>query len=529
MSPDTPPVPKKPLPVPLKDSKTPFSSKVRTLLGLSNSVAVPLVSAASLPRIDLPYVNAQTSVSTYAPESWGDDQWVESALDNLDHQDWTGAEPSFPDSSPQLPPHNLSELPPSARQNDWDSQPSYSQLLGSSQEEGTGQVTDIPAPNTKRVQESLETISTELENPLSDLRTTPQKISISIPGVTQARASSSFPSSLNTDSSRVESRNRAEQPTMPYRQTTASSSESSSAALAGGLTAEAHINLSQSSDRVVETDIGVKPEGEPLDSASSPPVNEEEPTSNSVARLSAGNQTPQFPSLQRQMTPNAAAPGPNHFATTGYSTAHTNASEQQLNDLAAISAQRINFGVTHRDSTEAITTTEIRPTLDFNANPSKVHPMVQAPDAHRQTALNLTNSQPLVNSSQPAVNNRPPVESVSPVLSPEIARTSEPMAKALIASLAEPIPDTWQGREVAGSRYQAVHSMVSQIEKLERTVADLSSQVAAQKDFQQSVVPTFPQISEPKVIIQRPAAQPVASHAFWERSYVSRLYRWSRR
>ena len=239
---------------------------------------------------------------------------------------------------------------------------------------------------------------------------------------------------------------------------------------------DAHAAASPAPERAGAT----KGEGEPQDKSTEyvipPSVESEAPARDDLASLSLGNQTqtPRFPDLQRK-------------------------------------AEKL--------------------TLDLNANPSKDRQTAQAPDYGRQTALNLATAKPNASSSQPAVTSSTRVKSTPPVLTTRMALTPEPVAKTPIASLTVPMPETWQGDEVARSRYQTqtVYSMTAKIEKLERTVADLSAQVAARKDFQQLVTPTFPQPSQPQVIVQRSASQPRTPHAFLERSYVSRLYRWSRR
>ena len=558
MPPDTPPVPRGTLPGTLKDSKTPSPdpSRVRTLLGLPRSEAVPLASAASLPVVELPYVTPQMGAARYATEPWGDSPWTESELDTLDNQDGAGVETLFTDSSQHLSPDKLGELPPSAHQNDLDSQSSYDRPLGSSQSEGTNPVTELPAldtnrvretleaksmesenpllglsstpqktsfnipgitqpdekpstndnrssqsegmspvtklpaPDTNRVRETLETKSLESENPLSGLGSTPQKTSISIPGITQPPASSSPPSSLGSDSSLMEDENLTEQPTMPYRQPTMSSSESSSAMLADGSTLGS--TVSPSPNKVAETEMGVGPEGELTDSAKHSSVDEEALTNDNGTGLSLGNQTANFSDLQRKVDPNPAAPRFTHHAAAG-------------------------------DSTSQVET------LDFKPNPSKDNQITQASAPGRQIALNLTTAQPHASSSQPVVNRSSRVESLPPVLSNRMALTPDPVASKPIASLSVSMPETWQGGEVARNRYQKSNSMAAQIEKLERTVAELSAQLTAQKDFQQPVSSLLPQQSQPQVIIQKPASRLRAPQAFWERSYVSRLYRWSRR
>ena len=158
---DTPQVPRGSLPGTLKDSQTPspYQIRVRTLLGLPNSSAVPLASTVSLPVVELLYVTSQMGAARYAPEPGI--PWTESELDTRDNQDEVGVESLLTDSSQHLPPPKLSELPPSAPQNDLDSQPSYGQPFGSSQEEGTSSVTELPVPTTKRVQESLKALPME--------------------------------------------------------------------------------------------------------------------------------------------------------------------------------------------------------------------------------------------------------------------------------------------------------------------------------------------------------------------------------
>lgn len=347
--PDTSPVTQELLRGNQKDSKTtsPYPSRVRNLLGLPNIGAVPLLSTMSLPMVDLPYINSQIGIASSAPQLWGSSQWAESEFDALDNEDGGNLEPLLTNSNQQPPSSEFSELP--------------------------------------------------------------QKISNNIPGLRPPHPSNSLSSSLSNDSSLEEERNLTNPPTKSELKTTVSSEESFSTVLAGNSTAENHYLANPSSEKATETEIGVRPEGEPTEG-------------------------------------------------TG-----------------------------------------------------------------RQTVLNLSNS-------QSKVKSRPQAESISPVLTPQTNFIPESMTKKPMASLPLPLSETLPVGEVARSEYQKVNSsMITQIKKLERTVADLSAQVAAQKDFQQPVIPQYPQPNQPQVIVQRSTSQSKAPQAFWERSYMNRLYRWLRR
>ena len=132
-------------------------------------------------------------------------------------------------------------------------------------------------------------------------------------------------------------------------------------------------------------------------------------------------------------------------------------------------------------------------------------------------------------SSDPSVANRNP--EVDLVFSGPSARSvlgRKSWVQQAIIPVGVPVPERLPEREVAWDRAEVKQRMVAQIEKLEQTVADLSAQVARQKDFQQSVPSVLPQPVQPQVVIQKTATPPEAPRAFWERRYASRLYRWSR-
>lgn len=74
---------------------------------------------------------------------------------------------------------------------------------------------------------------------------------------------------------------------------------------------------------------------------------------------------------------------------------------------------------------------------------------------------------------------------------------------------------------------QATSRMTEEIARLRRTVSELAAQVTAQQDFQRSAAPIV--LPPPVQIVERPVSPTKPPQAFWERSYLSRLYRWSRR
>jgi len=96
-------------------------------------------------------------------------------------------------------------------------------------------------------------------------------------------------------------------------------------------------------------------------------------------------------------------------------------------------------------------------------------------------------------------------------------------------ALLQVAPDDPPGVGVSTSAYPSASSAAEQIARLRHVVSELAAQVAAQQDFQQQPTPLFPPPVQPVVNIERPAPRPGTSHAFWERSYINRLYRWSRR
>ncbi|MBM0745392.1 hypothetical protein JOY44_28625 (plasmid) [Phormidium sp. CLA17] len=74
---------------------------------------------------------------------------------------------------------------------------------------------------------------------------------------------------------------------------------------------------------------------------------------------------------------------------------------------------------------------------------------------------------------------------------------------------------------------QPAAKVTEELTRLRHIVADLTAQVTAQKEFQR---PAPPIVLPPSVqIVERSVSPQKTPQAFWERSYVSRLYRWSRR
>lgn len=96
-----------------------------------------------------------------------------------------------------------------------------------------------------------------------------------------------------------------------------------------------------------------------------------------------------------------------------------------------------------------------------------------------------------------------------------IATTAMPMASA----------STLPNRSAISS--QPVSRVTEEITKLRSMVAELTAQVVAQQEFQLSAAPIVLPPSVP--IIERSVSSTKPPKAFWERSYMSRLYRWSRR
>ncbi len=82
---------------------------------------------------------------------------------------------------------------------------------------------------------------------------------------------------------------------------------------------------------------------------------------------------------------------------------------------------------------------------------------------------------------------------------------------------------------ITTNAYPPAPGAAEQIARLRRTVAELAAQVAAQRDFQQPATPLFVPPVQPVARVEPPSSSPRKVHAFWERSYLNRLYRWSRR
>jgi hypothetical protein len=73
---------------------------------------------------------------------------------------------------------------------------------------------------------------------------------------------------------------------------------------------------------------------------------------------------------------------------------------------------------------------------------------------------------------------------------------------------------------------------VEQIAQLQRTVAELAARIGDQPADQQAALqaePIFLPPAQPAGIVERAAPSARTPHAFWDRRYVSRLYRWPRR
>lgn len=471
MSPDPPPVSKRALPESIKETNPSAmsQSRVQSLLGVPNGGAVSLVSAVSLPRIDLPYVNTQRGETVNASTFWEDELRAEADWESIADESRAEVEPTSSDHKFPLPPQDRSVFSSSLQQTSLDGQ----------------EPTDAYLPDVKQGQGSVETMSTEPVLSSSDVSLTPSKTSISIPGITSAPTSNPLPAT-RTASLRVEDRNPDEQPTMPHRQATASSSEEKATTFAVGFTEDTQLDPQSSPSKSVETQRSAKQEEKLLDTIRPSLGNQEISTVDGITHIRSGNQ----PSLSHT----SVAPELNPISQPINQTVDNNVYARQLNDRTPIATQRSNFGSTSESESEAITTADIQATLGFNAHSSKVHPTTQISGVQK---------------------------SVVSGLSPVVGITPE--------SVAIPMPEPMQGQAAAENRYPVTRNLPAQIEKLERAIADLSSQVATQKDFQPSVVPSFPQPSPPQNINQRSTSQPKAPRAFWERSYVSRLYRWSRR
>ena len=361
--------------------------------------------------------------------------------------------------------------------------------------------------------------------PSSEFSELPQKTSNNIPGLTPISSSHSLSSSLSSDSSLEED----EELTNPLTnkselKTTVSSEKPLLTVLARNSTAENHYLAKPSSEKATETEIEVEDKGEPTEGIKLTPVDEDSENPGSVLRSIPQKTSIIIPGLTPPSSSNSLSSSVSSDSSREEEGALTNpptkselkttvSSEESLSTVLAGNSTAENHYLANPSSEKAPETEiGVKPEGELTNN-----------GTGRQTVLNLPNS-------QSKVNSRPQAKSTSPVLTPQTEFIPESMTKKPMASLPLSVSETLVGGEVARSDYQKANSsMVAQIEKLERTVADLSTQVAAQKDFQQPVIPQYPQPSQPQVIIQESASQSKAPHAFWERSYVNRLYRWSRR
>jgi hypothetical protein len=132
------------------------------------------------------------------------------------------------------------------------------------------------------------------------------------------------------------------------------------------------------------------------------------------------------------------------------------------------------------------------------------------------------------------ISSANPIESFRPngsTLAAPIAVAPAPAASfaAGIPVAAAPIPAAdAPGVGSPASVYQPARGTAEQIAQLQRTVSDLAAQVAAQQVEQRSDQ-VLPPAAQPVVIVERATPPARMVPAFWERSYLSRLYRWPRR
>ena len=294
--------------------------------------------------------------------------------------------------------------------------------------------------------------------------------------------------------------------------------------LAGSSTAENHYLANPSSEKATETEIKVEGKGEPTEGTQLTPVDEDSENPGSVLRS-----IPQKTSI---IIPGMTLPSSSNSLLSS-SLSNDSSLEEERNLTEPPTKSELKTTISSEESLSTVLAGSSTAENHYLANPSskkateteigvKPEGKLTNNGTGRQTVLNQSNL-------QSKVKSRPQAELTSPVLTPQTDFIPESMTKKPMASLPLPLSETLPGGEVVRSDYQKANSMVAQIKKLERTVADLSAQVAAQKDFQQPVIPHYPQPSQPQVIIQRSASQSKAPQAFWERSYVNRLYRWSRR
>lgn len=74
---------------------------------------------------------------------------------------------------------------------------------------------------------------------------------------------------------------------------------------------------------------------------------------------------------------------------------------------------------------------------------------------------------------------------------------------------------------------QPAAKVTEELTRLRRMVTDLTAQVTAQQEFQRPAPPIV--LPPPMASIKRPPVPAKSPQAFWERSYLNRWYRWSRR
>jgi hypothetical protein len=368
--------------------------------------------------------------------------------------------------------------------------------------------------------ESLLTDSNQ-QPPLSEFSESPQKTSNNILGLTLPSTANSLSSSVSNNSSLEEDGNLTNSPTKSELKTTVSSEEPLSTVLAGNSTAENHYLANPLSEKALETEIKVEnKDDEATQGTKLTPVDEETENPGSVLRS--------IPQKTYIIIPGLTAPSPSNSLSSSLSSDSSLEEEGDLTEPPTKS--KLKTTVSSEEPLSTVLAGNFTAENHYLANPSsekateteigvKSEGELTNNGTGRQTVLNLSNS-------QSKVKTRPQAKSTSPVISPQTDLIPELMTKKPMASFLVPIPETISRGEVTRSEYQKANSMVAQIEKLERTIADLSAEVAAQKDCQQPVIPQYPQ---PQVIVQRSVSQSKAPQAFWERSYVNRLYRWSLR
>jgi hypothetical protein len=340
-------------------------------------------------------------------------------------------------------------------------------------------------------------------------RIAPSQISsIDIPGTMQTPISNALPVLKQSDPSPEETHQRVEQSPQTYSPSVTSATTPLTPLVTDGASTATHGKATQLFDNPSIDGKRV----EPL----------EEPTVNAKLSDRQGGKPLEKPIVNAKPSPSISQEIPGNLIAD-CATSTTSPPEPttlQHKPVPHTPTANTDNSRTPKDSVRAIPKAQVLSSPDLHSRLPGQHQMVKAP---------LGNQNALKRDNPPAKtgNNISVSEVTRPVLSP----MRPPESVVFIPGVPHPVPTqpADQRSQFTKPPHPTDHSMVAKmtakIDQLERTIADLSSQLSAQKKARSSASRTSPKKQQPKVVMQRPAAQYKATQAFWERSYISRFYR----